>query len=45
MNQVAPVAATRTYNTRYFFSSRVNPNSLVFSKVYADFSVGAMALK
>ena len=45
MNQVAPVAATRTYNTRYFFSSRVNPKSLVFSKTYADFSIGAMALK
>jgi peptide/nickel transport system substrate-binding protein len=45
MNQVAPVAVTRTYNTRYFFSDRVNPQSLVFSKTYADFSIGAMALK
>jgi hypothetical protein len=45
MNQVAPVAVTRTYNTRYLFSSRVNSKSLVFSKVYADFSIGAMALK
>jgi len=45
MQQVAPVAATRTYNTRYFFSGRVNPKSLVFSKTYADFSIGAMALK
>ena len=45
MQQVAPVAATRTYNTRYLFSSRVNPKSLVFSKTYADFSIGAMALK
>jgi ABC-type oligopeptide transport system substrate-binding subunit len=45
MKQVAPVAVTRTYNTRYFFSNRVNPKSLVFSKTYADFSIGAMALK
>jgi ABC-type oligopeptide transport system substrate-binding subunit len=45
MKQVAPVAVTRTYNTRYFFSSRVNSKSLVFSKTYADFSIGAMALK
>ncbi|HSC50896.1 MAG TPA: ABC transporter substrate-binding protein [Gaiellaceae bacterium] len=45
MKQVAPVAVTRTYNTRYFFSTRVNPKSLVFSKTYADFSIGAMALK
>jgi ABC-type transport system substrate-binding protein len=45
MKQVAPVAATRTYNTRYFFSNRVNAKSLVFSKAYADFSIGAMALK
>ena len=45
MKQVAPVAVTRTYNTRYFFSSRVNPKSLVFSKTYADYSIGAMALK
>jgi len=45
MKQVAPLAVTRTYNTRYFFSSRVNPKSLVFSKTYADFSIGAMALK
>jgi ABC-type oligopeptide transport system substrate-binding subunit len=45
MRQVAPVAVTRTYNTRYFFSNRVNPKSLVFSKTYADFSIGAMALK
>lgn len=45
MKQVAPVAVTRTYNTRYFFSGRVNPKSLVFSKTYADFSIGAMALK
>jgi peptide/nickel transport system substrate-binding protein len=45
MKQVAPVAVTRTYNTRYFFSTHVNPKSLVFSKAYADFSIPAMALK
>jgi peptide/nickel transport system substrate-binding protein len=45
MKQVAPLAVTRTYNTRYFFSDRVNPKSLVFSKVYADFNIGSAALK
>ena len=45
MRQVAPIAVTRTYNTRYFFSGRVNTKSLVFSKTYADYSIGAMALK
>jgi ABC-type transport system substrate-binding protein len=45
MKQVAPLAVTRTYNTRYFFSNRVNPKSLLFSKAYADFNIGAMALK
>ena len=45
MNKVAPVAVTRTYNTRYLFGNRVNTKSLVFSKTYADYSIGAMALK
>ena len=43
--QVAPLAATRTYNNRYFFSSRINPKSLVYQGIYQDFSIGAMALK
>ena len=45
MKQVAPIAVTRTYNTRYLFSNRVNPKSLVFQGIYSDFSIGAMALK
>jgi hypothetical protein len=45
MKQVAPLAATRTYNNRYFFSSRINPKSLVYQGIYQDFSIGAMALK
>ena len=45
MNQVAPVAAERTYNNRYFFSGHINPKSLVYQGIYQDFSVPAMALK
>ena len=45
MKQVAPLAATRTYNNRYYFSSRINPKSLVYQGIYQDFSIGAMALK
>ena len=45
MKQVAPMAVTRTYNTRYLFSNRVNSKSLVFQGIYSDFSIGAMALK
>ena len=45
MKQVAPLAATRTYNNRYFFSNRINPKSLVYQGIYQDFSIGAMALK
>jgi ABC-type transport system substrate-binding protein len=42
---VAPGAFMRTYNNRYFFSSRVNPRSLSFSRVYQDWSIPALALK
>jgi peptide/nickel transport system substrate-binding protein len=45
MKQVAPMAATRTYNNRYFFSNKVNTKSLVYQGIYQDFSIGAMALK
>ena len=45
MNQVAPIAVERTYNNRYFFSSKVNPKSLVYQGIYQDFSIPAMALK
>jgi peptide/nickel transport system substrate-binding protein len=45
MNDLAPVAVTRTYNSLYFFSNRVNPASLVYENVYTDWSIPALALK
>jgi len=45
MREVAPVAVERTYNNRYFFSSRVNPNSLVYQGIYQDWDIPALALK
>jgi ABC-type oligopeptide transport system substrate-binding subunit len=45
MNQVAPLAAERTYNNRYFFSNRVNPKGLVYQGIYQDWSIPALALK
>jgi peptide/nickel transport system substrate-binding protein len=44
-NKLAPVAVTQTYNNVYFFSSRVNPRSLVYHSVYSDWSIPALALK
>jgi peptide/nickel transport system substrate-binding protein len=41
----APVAAMRTYNQLFFFSSRVDPRSLVYSSVYQNFSIPALSLK
>ena len=45
MRNAAPVAPMRTYNNRYLFSDRVDPRSLVFQPVYADWSIPALALK
>jgi peptide/nickel transport system substrate-binding protein len=45
MRKVAPVAVERTYNNRYFFSNRVDPKSLVYQRVYSDWSIPALALK
>ena len=42
---VAPYVAMRTYNSRYFFSNRVDPRSLTYSGVYQDWSIPALALK
>jgi ABC-type transport system substrate-binding protein len=42
---VAPGAFMRTYNNRYFFSSSVNPRSLIFSRVYQDWSIPALSLR
>ncbi len=45
MRNAAPVAPMRTYNNRYLLSDRVDPRSLVFQPVYADWSIPALALK
>jgi hypothetical protein len=45
MRNSAPVAPMRTYNNRFLFSDRVDPQSLVFQPVYADWSIPALALK
>jgi ABC-type transport system substrate-binding protein len=42
---VAPAVFMRTYNNRYFFSSRVDPHSLAYSGVYQDWSIPALSLK
>ncbi len=42
---LAPAAVMRTYNNRYFFSDRVAPRSLMYSRVYQDWSIPALALK
>jgi hypothetical protein len=42
---LAPAAAMRTYNNRYFFSDRLDPRSLKFNRVYQDWSIPALALK
>jgi oligopeptide transport system substrate-binding protein len=45
MREVAPVAAERTYNNRYFFSDRVDPKGLVYQAIYQDWSIPALRLK
>jgi ABC-type oligopeptide transport system substrate-binding subunit len=45
MKDLAPIAVLSTYSNRYFFSSRVDPKSLVYENVYADWSIPALALK
>jgi ABC-type transport system substrate-binding protein len=45
VRKLAPVAVMRTYNNRYFFSDRVNPDSLKYHSVYSDWSIPALALK
>jgi ABC-type oligopeptide transport system substrate-binding subunit len=42
---LAPAVAMRSYNNRYFFSSRVDPRSLAWSPIYQDWSIPALALK
>jgi ABC-type oligopeptide transport system substrate-binding subunit len=45
MKDIAPVVVMRTYNNLFFFSARVDPNSLVYKSVYSDWSIPALALK
>jgi ABC-type transport system substrate-binding protein len=45
VNTLAPVAVTRTYNNRFYFSRRVEPKSLVYVGAYEDWSIPALALK
>ena len=43
--RLAPAVVLGAYNNRYFFSSRVDPRSLVYQNVYTDWSIPALALK
>ena len=43
--RLAPAVVLGSYNNRYFFSSRVDPRSLVYQNVYTDWSIPALALK
>ena len=45
MQNLAPTVVLGVYNNRYFFSSRVDPRSLVYQNVYADWSIPRLALK
>jgi ABC-type transport system substrate-binding protein len=45
MKKDAPLVVTNAYNNRYFFSARVEPKSLVYNRVYQDWSIPALALK
>ena len=45
MKNVAPLAPMGYYNNLFFFSNRVDPRSLVYSPVYTDWSIPALALK
>jgi len=45
MKNVAPLAPMGYYNNLFLFSNRVDPRSLVYSPVYTDWSIPALALK
>jgi peptide/nickel transport system substrate-binding protein len=45
MKNVAPLAVMRAYNELHFLSSRVDPRSLAFHRVYGGWSIPALALK
>ena len=42
---LAPQVVLGVYTNRYFFSSRIDPKSLVYQNVYTDWSIPALALK
>jgi peptide/nickel transport system substrate-binding protein len=42
---LAPQVVLGVYTNRYFFSSRVDPRSLVYQNAYTDWSIPALALK
>jgi hypothetical protein len=43
--ELAPAVVLNVYNNRYFFSSRVDRRSLVYSNPNTDWSIPALALK
>jgi peptide/nickel transport system substrate-binding protein len=45
MKNAAPLAPMGYYNNLFFLSNRVDPRSLVYSPVYTDWSIPALALK
>jgi hypothetical protein len=45
IQNLAPAVVLGVYNNRYFFSSRVDPRSLVYQSVYTDWSIPRLALK
>jgi hypothetical protein len=45
MKNLAPTVVLGVYTNRYFFSSRVDPRSLVYQNVYADWSIPRLALR
>jgi hypothetical protein len=45
MKNVAPLAITGVPNTLTFFSGRVDPRSLLFHRVYEDWSIPSLALR
>ncbi|MFL5949478.1 MAG: ABC transporter substrate-binding protein [Gaiellaceae bacterium] len=45
MSDLVPTVVLSVYNNRYFFSSRVDPGSLLYHNVYVDWSIPRLALK
>ena len=43
--ELAPAAVLDVYDSRFLFSDRVDPRSLVFQRAYSDWSIPALALK